>query len=161
MAGDVRSLAVKSKLTLLFDIGLVIKGIDSVLEVIGGVLLLFPVRLSDYLEVLSQHSKHDFVARNLERLAGSVSTATALSAIYLMIHGVAKAVLIVAALKQRAWGYIGLMVVLLFFASIEMVRFFFVRKMGLLVFSLFDVALVLLIANEYRTRKKMAADPLH
>lgn len=144
----------KTKTTLLFDIGLILKGIDSLFEVAGGILLLSPIRVSGYLEILSQHSKHDFISRNLDKLANGVHAATIATAIYLMVHGLAKAILIVAALKRKSWGYIGLMGVLTFFAIAEMTRYFETQKIALLVFSLFDAILVVLIAHEYQERYK-------
>lgn len=142
----------KSKTTLLFDIGLILKGIDSLLEIIGGFLLLSPLKVSGYLEILSQHSKHDFISNILEKLADGAQAATLAAALYLIIHGGAKAILIIAALKRKPWGYIGLIAVLTVFAIAEMIRYFETHKVALLMFSLFDGALVLLISHEYQTR---------
>ncbi len=148
----------KTKTTILFDIGLILKGIDSLFEVAGGIILLSPLRVSGYLEILSQHSKHDFISRTLEKLATGVHAATIATALYLIVHGLAKAILIVAALKRKTWGYIGLIGVLSFFAIAEMARYFETQKVALLIFSLFDAALVVLIAHEYQARYKQNSD---
>ena len=144
----------KTNTTVLFDIGLIVKGIDSLLEVTGGILLLSPIKVSGYIEVLSEHSKHDFVSRTLEKLATGVHAATIATAVYLMVHGLAKAILIVAALKRKTWGYLGLMAVLTIFSIAELARYFETQRIVLLVFSLFDAALVVLIAHEYQSRYK-------
>jgi uncharacterized membrane protein len=145
---------VKTKTTIIFDIGLLLKLIDSLFEVIGGFLLLSPVKVSGYLELLSQHSKHDFISRNLDKLASSVHQATIVMAAYLIVHGMAKAILIGGALKRKTWGYIGLMIVLAIFSIMEVTRYFETQKIGILIFGLFDGALVGLIAHEYQARYK-------
>lgn len=147
----------KIKTEILFDIGLVIKGIDSLFEVVGGALLLSPLKVGGYVEILSQHSRRDFVSRFLEHLASGIKAATIATAIYLIVHGLAKLILIIAALKRKAWGYIALMIVLAVFSIAELSRYIQTLKIPLLIFALFDAALVLLIAHEYQVRHKYKA----
>ncbi|HEY3781987.1 MAG TPA: DUF2127 domain-containing protein [Fimbriimonadaceae bacterium] len=147
----------KLNTTALFDIGLILKGIDSVFEVVGGVLLLSPIKLSGYLELLSQHSRHDFIARGLESISHGVQAVTLATAIYLMVHGLAKAILILAVWRDKIWGYVGLMGVLTLFAIVEFYRYFVVYKPELIVLAIFDAFLVAIIAREYKIRHKKPA----
>jgi uncharacterized membrane protein len=142
----------KLNTTAIFDIGLILKGIDSVFEVVGGILLLSPVKLGGYLEVLSQHSRRDFIARGLESMSHGVQAVTLATAIYLMVHGLSKTILILAVWRDKMWGYVGLIGVLSLFAVVELYRYFVVDKPELLALSLFDAFLVLIIFREYKIR---------
>lgn len=140
----------------LFKIGMIIKGVDSVFEVIGGVILTTPAKLARYILVLSQHEAfrhHEALAGRLDRLAESVTVHPHLGqAIYLIVHGLAKLVLIVAIMREKRWGYIGLMAVLSLFATIEIVRAITAGEVVTGVLALFDIFVVVLIVKEYRAR---------
>lgn len=139
---------------ILFRVGLVMKGVDSVFEVIGGALFLFPMKLARYLAVLSQHEvyrHHQVLAGRIDRLADTIQLHTHLGeAAYLIVHGLAKVVLIVAIFRGRRWGYVGLIAVLGCYTAIELVRAVTTREIVTGVLGLFDAFVVALIAKEYR-----------
>ena len=136
----------------LFGLGLIIKGVDAVLEVIGGILLFTPARVGGWLELLALHSRHDFTAHLWRHAADKIAVATVATAIYLVAHGGAKVILIGAILKERVWGYIGLMGVLSFFATFELYKAISKHEIAVFIFCLFDALVVYLIAKEYRVR---------
>src|SRR5262249_44637344 len=77
-----------------FKVGLVLKGLDGVLEVAGGILLLFltPQAIQHVVRMLTAHElsedPHDLVARYLLHTASHLNHGTTLfGAIYLLIHG--------------------------------------------------------------------------
>ena len=90
---------------------MVLKGLDGALELIGGLLLLVvsPAAIQALVRSLTQHElsedPHDFVANHLVRLAQGLSHHTELyAAIYLLVHGIAKVVLVVAVLRLSTSG---------------------------------------------------------
>ncbi len=141
---------------VLFRIGIIVKGVDSLFEVLGGVLLTMPTRLARYLLVISQHEAyrhHSVLAGRLDQLAGGVSMHPSTGeAIYLIIHGLAKVVLIAAIFYQKRWGYIGFIAVLTLFALIELVRAVTAREVVTGILGIFDVCVVVLIYKEFRDR---------
>lgn len=140
----------------LFRVGLIIKGVDSGFEVIGGVLLMMPMKVARFLAVLSHHEvyrHHDVLAGRIDHLSDTIVTHSSVGeAAYLMVHGVAKVMLIYAIFHDRKWGYKGLIAVLSLFATIELIRAFTAREVMTGVLSLFDVVMVVLILKEYRIR---------
>lgn len=143
---------VKTTTDRLFELGLVIKGIDAVFEVVGGILLFTPMRVGGWLEFLALRSKHDFTAHLWQHAAAKIELATIASALYLLVHGGAKVILIAAVFKEKVWGYLGLMGVLSFFASFELYKAISKHELAVFVFCLFDALVVYLIAKEYRVR---------
>jgi|GEM_PF-1322498 len=137
----------------LFKFGLVVKGVDSVFEVVGGFLLTTPNKVARFLAVLSQHElyrHHEVLSGRIDKLSESITLHAHLgSAIYLIVHGLAKLILIGAIMKGRRWGYVGLMVVLTMFTCIEIGRAVVAREVVTGALALFDLLVVLLIRKEY------------
>jgi uncharacterized membrane protein len=138
-----------------FRFGLIVKGVDSVFEVFGAILLFMPMRLERYFLVLSQHEiyrHHEAMAGRIDHLADRVlEHASVGEAAYLAIHGLAKVILIAAIYRDKRWGYVGLMGVLTLFACIELVRAFTAREVVTGILSGFDILMVVLIFKEYRS----------
>lgn len=140
----------------LFRVGLIVKGVDSLFEVIGGALFLAPMKLARYMAVLSQHEAfhhHEVLAGRIDKLADTITLHTHVGeAIYLLIHGLAKVILIIAIFKGKRWGYVGFVGVLAFFMLIELTRAFTAREIVTGVLGLFDAFVVALIWKEYKAR---------
>jgi uncharacterized membrane protein len=141
---------------ILFRLGMIVKGVDSLFEVAGGILLTMPTKLARYILVISQHEAfrhHMVLSGRLDKIADSVSEhASMFEAVYLMVHGLSKVVLIAAIVAHKRWGYLGFMIVLSLFTLIEMVRAVTAREVFTGVFGVFDLFVVGLIYKEYRAR---------
>src|SRR5215831_7106067 len=86
-----------------FFVGITLKGLDGVLEVIGGLLLLAvsPATIDRLARALTQHElsqdPHDFLATHLLHYTGSLTGgALRFGAVYLLLHGAIKVVLVAA-----------------------------------------------------------------
>ena len=149
-------MAVNKTPDLFFRIGLITKGVDSLLEVIGGLLLTMPTRLSRAILVLSQHElyrHHEVLSGRLDKLAETVLVhAHLISALYLFVHGLSKVILIGAIFKGKRWGYTGLMGVLSLFTAIEVCRGIAAHEAITGVLGLFDGFVIYLILKEYRAK---------
>jgi len=144
-----------------FRVTLVLKGLDGVLEVIGGVLLLLvpPQQIDALARFLTQHElsedPHDPIANAVRHLTESLSVSAALfGAAYLLLHGLVKVVLVWAVLRHRLWAYpwmIGFLVVFIGFQAYQLVVAF---SWGILLLTAFDILVVVLTWREYRMRRR-------
>ena len=144
-----------------FKIGLVLKGLDGILEVVGGILLLFlsPQAIEHLARTLTAHElsqdSHDMIARYILHTASHVSTSTTLfGAVYLLSHGGAKIVLVALVLREKLWAYPWLIALLLAFIAYQLYRISAVHfSIGLTALTVFDAALVWLTWREYQARR--------
>src|SRR5512138_2264419 len=95
-----------------FALGIWVKGIDGLLEIVGGGLLLLisPAMLNQLVIGLTQHElvedPRDVIATTLRHAAAQLSANTQLFAsLYLVAHGVVKVVLVVGLLRGKRWAY--------------------------------------------------------
>jgi uncharacterized membrane protein len=144
-----------------FKIGLVLKGLDGILEVIGGILLLFltPAAIQHLVRVLTAHElsedPHDVIARYLLHTAAHLHHGTTLfGAIYLLSHGIAKIVLVALVLRDKLWAYPWLIGLLLAFIAYQLYEITAVHfSAGLTLLTIFDAILVWLTWREYRAKR--------
>ncbi|HEX7992558.1 MAG TPA: DUF2127 domain-containing protein [Streptosporangiaceae bacterium] len=144
-----------------FEIGLILKGLDGILEVIGGVLLLIisPHAIAHLVHNLTMHElsedPHDLIARSLVHATGHLTgSATTFGAIYLLSHGAAKIVLVALVMKRKLWAYPWLIVLLIAFIVYQIYRITAVRfSWALTALTVFDAALVWLTWREYQVQK--------
>jgi uncharacterized membrane protein len=140
-----------------FGVGVVLKGIDGSLEILGG-LLLAVVPLSDLRAFLiwvsgkemSQNRK-DFIATHLVHLANTLSVRSLeLTVAYLLIHGSVKVFLVVMLLRRRLWAYPTAIVVFSAFGVYQLYQFSYSHSLLLLALTVLDVIVIVLTAWEYR-----------
>ena len=147
-----------------FKFSVTLKGIDGLLEVIGGLILVFvsPTTLNDVVRTLTQHElsqdPHDFVARHLLKSATDLAHGgRAFAAIYLLSHGAAKVVLVVALLQRRSWAYPWMIALLGAFIAYQCYRLAYGFSAGLLVLTVFDAFVVWLTWREWHARDWIGA----
>lgn len=143
-----------------FRTGITLKGIDGLLEAIGGVLLWFikPESLGWTLQQIFQHElsrdPHDFIAAHLlhgsEKLAHSDPL---FASIYLLAHGVVKAVLSILLWMNKLWAYPLAITIFGAFTVYGIYRFMHTHSMLLLMFAGFDALIAFLSWEEYRVEK--------
>ena len=140
-----------------FDIGVVLKGIDGVLEILGGLFLLI-VPLSDlrrFLIWVTGHElsedKKDFIATHLVHLANTLSVRSfQLTIAYLLIHGLVKVFLVVMLLRRRLWAYSTAIAVFTAFGVYQVYQYSYSRSLFLLALTVLDVAVIVLTVWEWR-----------
>ncbi len=150
-----------------FKIGLVLKGLDGILEVAGGILLLFvsPHAIEHIVRVLTAHElsedPHDLIARHLLHSTSHLSTGiTLFGAIYLLSHGIAKIVLVALVLRDKLWAYPWLIALLLAFIAYQIYRITAVNfSVWLTALTVFDAALAWLTWREYQSRRALRNEP--
>ncbi len=149
-----------------FAVGIILKGLDGVLEVVGGVLLLVvsPTTIDQLSRTLTQHElsedPHDFLATHLLHAAGSLTgSALEFGALYLLAHGVIKIVLVAALLRDKIWAYPWMIAFLIVFIVYQIYRMTFAFSVGLLGLTVFDVLVVWLTYREYGKQRATRATP--
>lgn len=151
-----------------FRVALVLKGLDGVLELVGGILLLVvtPDQINALVRFLTQHElsedPNDLVANALLTFAQSLDvSATTFAAAYLLVHGVVKVLLVGAVLADRLWAYPWLIAFLVVFIAYQVYVMAIGFTWGMLALTLFDLVIVWLTAREYRVHKARRAGSAH
>jgi uncharacterized membrane protein len=147
-----------------FKISVTLKGLDGLLEIIGGTVLLFvkPSTLDQIARSLTQHElsedPHDFIARHILHSAGHLTHGgTLFAAVYLLSHGIAKVVLVVALLRDQLWAYPAMIVLLGAFIVYQLYRLSYHATLGLTLLTIFDAFVVWLTWREYQSKHSKAA----
>jgi uncharacterized membrane protein len=157
----------QSRLDWFFAIGIVLKGLNAVVEIVGGLLLLFltPARIHNVLVMLTQEELSedpgDFIANRILHTAnGLTGSAVLFGAVYLLVHGIVKVVLVTALLLDKLWAYPWMIAVLLLFIGYQLYRIVLDPTAGMIALTVFDVIVVVLTWREYghqRQRRRHAA----
>lgn len=145
-----------------FMLGLGLKGLDGLAEVVGGLWLLLvgPLRLQAWIGALVapelQQDPSDFVATHLLHWAAQFNQGSVLfAAVYLLSHGVAKLVVIVAILRGRQWAYPGLIGLTAAFAAYQIYHMVVAGpSFGFVALTVFDLLIIALTVVEYRQRRQ-------
>lgn len=150
-----------------FRISLWLKGLDGLLEIIGGILLLVitPDQIDRLARWLTQgelsEDPHDFIATHILKTAHHITGASlTFGAIYLLSHGIVKVVLVVEVMRDRLWAYIGLIGVTALFVVYQVYRLATEFSAGLFLLTLFDLLIIYLTQKEYRNHKLRRQRPL-
>lgn len=149
-----------------FLVGIILKGLDGLLEVAGGLLLLLisPTTIADVARAVTQHElsedPHDFLATHLLHATGTLTgSALAFGAVYLLSHGLVKIVLVAALLRNQLWAYPALIVFLIVFIVYQLYRLTFAPSIGLVGLTVFDAVVTWLTIREYQRQRALRRKP--
>ena len=150
-------LSTKTTLDKAFAIGIGLKALDAIVELVGGLFVL--VGGKDYLQALVHRmlgpelgeGANGFVVARLLHWSAHLQHGTVLfAAIYLLVHGVAKLVVVAELLRGKLWAYPGLIILITLFVLYQV---FHMVTTGLtlayLVLTVFDLVIIALTAAEY------------
>ena len=147
-----------------FIVGVFIKGIDGVLELIGGVLLLLTSKagLNVLVIFLTQRELSedpgDRIANYLLQVAHDLTLSTKLFGVfYLLGHGAVKVFLGINLLRERLWAFpvaIGILTLFVLYQTYRLGNHF---SPVLLFLTAFDVAVLFSIWREHRVRLSQSA----
>jgi uncharacterized membrane protein len=147
-----------------FRTGITLKGIDGLLEAIGGVLLWFinPGQLGTTLQTIFEHEllrdPHDILARHLLHTSERIAQSDPLFAsIFLLCHGLMKVVLSLLLWMNKLWAYPLAIVCFSAFAVFGIFRYVHTHATLLMVIAVFDLLIVYLTWEEYGVEKRKRA----
>lgn len=143
-----------------FEIGIILKGIDGILEIIGGILLIFlnPVRVNKLTALLTQHElsqdPQDIIANFMIKFSSNFSINTQYFGVfYLISHGAVKFILVLLLRRKKLWAYPLTIISLILFIIYQIYRFSIDHSMGLMLLTIFDVIMIVLTFIEYKSVK--------
>jgi uncharacterized membrane protein len=143
-----------------FRISVALKGLDGALEIVGGLVLLFvsPTSINHFVRWLTAHElaqdPHDFIANHLLHSASQLSRSTTLyGAVYLLVHGLSKVILVVLVLREKLWAYPWIIGLLLVFVVYQVYRLTHRFSVILVLLTLFDLFVAYLTWREYQAKR--------
>jgi len=140
-------------------IGLIIKGVDGVLQLFGSTLLvgIKPRTLHRAVVLMTQRElsddPKDVVAQFLLRSAHQLGAAKTFGAWYLFSHGLIKLLLVTAVLRQALWAYPTIVGFLLIGVVYQLYRYSHGHSLWLVILSLCDALIAWLVWREYRAHR--------
>ncbi len=147
----------RSKLHVAFEVGVILKGLNGLLELVGGALLLAfpPSAIEKFIVGLTNNElskdPNDVIATHLRQAAHSLSANDQLfAAIYLLSHGVIKALLVYALLRGKLWAYPWAIGVFAAFGVYQIYRYFISQSGWLIALTVLDAIVILLTWFEWR-----------
>jgi len=153
----------KKRLHQAFIVGLVLKGLDGILEFASGLVLLIvtPTAINGLAQALTKQElsqdPNDFLANHIVRSAASLGHSGVLfGGLYLLSHGLVKLILVAAVLKQKLWAYPWMIGFILLFMIYQTYRIAVVPTLGLTLLTIFDAIVVVLTWIEYRQQAAKA-----
>jgi uncharacterized membrane protein len=139
----------------LFEIGIILKGLDGVVVTPGDIYHLVAVLTQGELS----EDPDDVVARYLLHTANGLSgNAVIFAAAYLLVHGAVKVVLVIALLLNKLWAYPSMIIILLIFIGYQLYRIVLNPSAGLITLTVFDALIVALTWREYRRQRRTPPD---
>ena len=147
----------------LFDISVILKGLHAILELIGGVIILFVSRsfvvglaatlTSDELS----EDPHNFLSNYLIHTASQFSLSFQhMAALYLISHGVVVGFLVAGLLARKLWSYPITVAALCIFVIYQSYQFILGHSWWVFGVTILDIVVMLLTWHEYRYLKRTA-----
>ncbi len=141
----------------IFQIGILLKGIDGILEIIGGLFVLFvsPAAMSGLVRLLIRHElgedPTDIIAHALMKAASQISVNVQWFAfLYLFSHGVIKIFLAVSLLKRKLWSYPVAIGFFALFIIYQLYRYMLDYSIWWMALTALDLFIIVLTWLEYR-----------
>jgi uncharacterized membrane protein len=145
----------------IFEISLLVKGVQAVLELVLGALFFFVSTgsVTSFIQMLTKaeliENSNDVVYRYIFQAAQHFSvTDKSFLALYLLSHGLVKAVLIGGIIKNKAWAYPSFLVVQALFIAYQIYESFHRYSLLFAVWTVFDVIIFWFVWHEYKLKKR-------
>ena len=149
-----------------FHVALVLKGLDGLFELVGGLFLVIvsPDALNRWAHDITQHelseNPHNFFANHLLHITAHLHHTQLLGAIDPLSHGVVKLILVVGLWLEKGWSYPFAFVFLTLFIAFQLYELTLKASIGLALLTAFDVLILWLTWREYRHHKAGAQAPV-
>ena len=139
-----------------FLVTLVLKGVHSLMEIVGGIILLFvPLSMiSRIVRALTQNElsedSNDFLFSHLVLWAQQISVSSqTFASVYLLSHGIVTLFVVASLWKRKLWAYPAGIVFFLIFIAYQIYRYQHTHAWGLIALTVLDIILIYLTWVEY------------
>lgn len=140
-----------------FHIGLILKGLFDLAEILGGILMLFlsPERMVRLITLISRkellEDPTDFIMNYLVSYSQIFTMDTQhFTSWYLLSHGAVKMLAIILLWKKKLWAYPLSCTLFAVFIVFQLMRYSHTHSLMLLVLTLVDIVMIVLTVLEYR-----------
>ena len=147
-----------------YEIGIIIKGIDGTLELIGGILVLTlsPGTILNITHFFSQEvlsgDKYNFIANSIEKTGHHLASGeTTFAALFLLTHGLVKVVLVACLLLNKLWAYPWALGVLSLFLIYQIYLLVTKPTFGMAFLSVLDAIIIFLVWREWQKVRQPAS----
>lgn len=143
---------------LLFETSILVKGVDATLEILASVMLFIlgtggvtSIVASLTYEELSEDPR-DLIANYFLKSSKELTNgALHFGELYLLVHGLVKMILVIALLRKKIAAFPIAIVVFGLFVIYQLYRFSYSHSISMVLFSIFDIIVVILTTLEYRS----------
>jgi uncharacterized membrane protein len=146
----------KTLLDKSYEIGIIVKGIDGTLELIGAVLLLVvPAHTIEHLAWALTHTEleqepHNFIAEHVMHFGQHLASgSTTFAVLFLLTHGAVKVGLVTALLRQKLWAYPWALVALSLFLVYQVYVLAYKPTFGIWFLTVLDAIIIWLVWREW------------
>ncbi|HXR49755.1 MAG TPA: DUF2127 domain-containing protein [Verrucomicrobiae bacterium] len=140
-----------------YEIGIIIKGVDGVLELIGGILVLAlsPSAITGITQFLTEREleqdPHDFIATHILRAGQHLANGhNVFVAAFLLTHGLVKVVLVTCLLLNKLWAYPWALGVLGLFLVYQIYQLITRPTFGMAFLTVLDAIIIWLVYREWQ-----------
>ncbi len=139
-----------------FELGIIIKGLDGAVELVGGLLLVFlsPAAINRVVFFLVEgelkEDPTDLVANLLVHTTRSAIQVRVPASLFLIGHGIVKLVLVAGLATNRLWSYPAAIVVFAGFTIYQIYQLTLQYSLFLETVTVLDLMVILLVIAEYR-----------
>jgi uncharacterized membrane protein len=154
--GELLNLMIRRILHRLFELGIIIKGVDGGLELVGGLLLvvLSPGAINRvalfFVEGELKEDPTDLVANLLLHTTRSAIEVRIPASAFLIVHGIVKLALVGGLATNRLWSYPAAILVFAGFTIYQLYQLSQQYSLFLEVATVLDVIVILLVIAEYK-----------
>lgn len=145
-----------------FEISILLKAFDGLLETVAGLLLFFvhPQQITHFarwitLTELHQNTNEFWVRHFLHSANQFALTGGLFAAIYLLTHGIVKIFLVAAILKEQLWAYKAMIIFLLLFIVYQVYKIIQQPTTWIVLLTIFDIFIVLLTMREDKRQHQL------
>jgi uncharacterized membrane protein len=153
--GELLNLMMRRVLHRFFELGMLIKGIDGGLELVGGLLLVFlsPAAINRvvffFVEGELKEDPTDLIANLLLHTTRSVIQVRVPASVFLIVHGIVKLVLVAGLATGRLWSYPAALLVFAGFITYQLYQLSQQYSFFLELVTILDGIVILLVIAEY------------
>lgn len=140
----------------LFELGIVLKGINGLWETASGFFILFvsKIALTNWFYLLARkellEDPHDLFINFLARALGNLSLqAQAFAAYYVLIHGLLNIFLSIQLYRDKHWAYLVTISSMSVFVVYQIYRIILYHSLMLTILTVFDILFIALACREY------------
>lgn len=148
-----------------YELGILIKGFDGLVELIGGILLL-SLSSGTILHITDSltHSElgenpHDFLALHAQHIGQQLAQGhNAFAALFLLTHGAVKVGLVICLLLNKLWAYPLGLILLTLLLIYQVYQLVVGPGIGMVILTILDIIIIWLVWREWQKVRARGQD---